>query len=130
MQSQLRLIGEVKTPRIEPLSLISGLPGFRASLRWGINASGMEQQGVADALRIGHGDFSRMLSEARIGARPRNFPADSLPDFMRVTNTLAPLQWLASAMGKDLIDMRVQTLEERVIELESSNAALRAGRAA
>ena len=125
MQGELRLIGEVKTPRDEPESLILRLPSFRASLRAAVNNAGIEQQDIANGLRLGHGDFSRMLSDARIDSRPRNIPGDLLPDFCRITNSLAPVQWLAFKLGKALIDARVLTLEEKIAELEAQNARLR-----
>jgi len=124
MQQKLRLIGEVKIPRLADPDLISGLPTFRAALRHAVNRSGIDQEAVAEALAIDPASFSRMIREPRkVAARPREFPHEKLPDFCAVTGSLAPLQWACLQVGMEPVSVRetrVQRLERELAELRQA----------
>jgi hypothetical protein len=125
-QTSLRLIGEVRTPRLAEPELVERLPTFRAALRYAINHSGLAQEEIAGALGINAGDFSRMVREpTHDGARLRAFPSEKLEDFARVTGSKAPQQWLAFRIGDELIaqrETRRQRLERELAELERARA--------
>jgi hypothetical protein len=129
MQGNLRLIGEVRTPRMADADVIAGLPTFRAALRFAVNRSGIDQESVADALGIDPASFSRMIREPRkVAARPREFPHEKLADFYAVTGSLAPLQWICARSGMEPVPMRETRIER--LERELAEARLTIGAAA
>lgn len=121
-QQSFRMIGEVRTLHRADHDDVEKLPTFRASLRYAINRSGLDQEAVADALGIDHSSFSRMLSEAKFGARKRQFSTELLADFCAVTGSLCPVQWICSRVGQEPVSIR----ETRVQRLERELAAARA----
>lgn len=125
-QQSFRMIGEVRTPHNADPDDVAKLPTFRSSLRYAINRSGFDQEAVADALRIDHSSFSRMISEPRrANSRPRNFSAEQLADFMMVTGSLCPIQWLCSQVGLEPVSIResrVQRLERELAEAKRAAA--------
>lgn len=125
-QSQLRLIGEVREPRLADPEVVERLPTFRAALRFAINHSGLDQEEVALALGIDCGDFSRMVKEPKhANARPRNLQSSKLAAFSRITGSLAPQQWLCLQVGMEPVAQREtkrQRLERELAELEAKEA--------
>ena len=119
-QTELRMIGEVRIPRLVDPDTVGGLPTFRAALRFAINRSGFDQEAVAVELGIDPSCFSRMVKEPRHAyARPREFPNEKLADFCRITGCLAPLQWLAGQVGYEPVsarETRIQRLERELAE--------------
>ena len=77
-----------------------------------INQTGMDQNQIAEKIHISEGYMSRFVK-----AVGQNW-AKRLVAFMRVTNSLAPLQWLADQMGCDLAP-RAGNLA-RIRELETA----------
>lgn len=120
MQQSLRMIGELKTPRLADPDVVSGLPTFRAAMRHAVNRSGLDQEAIADALEIDPASFSRMIREPRkVAARPREFPHEKLAAFCRVTGSLAPIQWQDMQAGMEPVSMRetrIQRLERDLAE--------------
>ena len=119
-QSELRMIGEVRIPRLVDPDTVAKLPTFRAALRFAINRSGFDQEAIARELDIDPSSFSRMVKEPRhVYARPREFPNEKLADFCRITCCLAPLQWLAGRLGYEPVsarETRVQRLQRELAE--------------
>lgn len=79
----------------------------------------MEDQEIADQIYICHGYMSRFMRGVAQQWAKR------MVAFMRVTNSLAPLQWLAHEMGCDLtvrsvISAELAAARARVAELERS----------
>jgi hypothetical protein len=119
-QNALRMIGEVRIPRLADPDVVANLPTFRAALRFAINHSGLDQEAIAESLEIDPACLSRMVKEPKHdGARPREFPHEKLSDFCRVTGCLAPLQWQDMRMGLEPVsarETRIQRLERELAE--------------
>lgn len=85
--------------------------------------SGKEDQEIADEIHISHGYMSRFMRGVAQQWAKR------LVAFMRATQSLAPLQWIANQMGCDItlrsvVSAELAAARARVAELE------RAGRVA
>jgi len=119
-QDNLRMLGEVRIPRLADPDVVSRLPSFRAALRFAVNHSGFDQEAIAADLGIDPASFSRMVKEPRHeSARPREFPHEKLADFCRVTGCLAPLQWQDMRLGYEPVsarETRLQRLERELAE--------------
>lgn len=115
-QVSLPLIGAV--PRQHLLEeLLVQRATFSGVLNEACKHSGMEDQDIADAIHISHGYMSRFVRG--VGQQW----ARRLVAFMRVTNSLAPLQWIADQMGceitvRNAISAELAAARARVAELE------------
>lgn len=94
-QVSLPLIGEVPRPAALEMFVVQQAT-FNGVLNHACKHSGMEDQEIADAIHISHGYMSRFMRG--VGQQW----AKRLIAFMRVTGSLAPLQWLADQMGCDI----------------------------
>lgn len=84
--------------------------------------SGKEDQDLAELIHISQGYMSRFMRG--VGQQW----AKRLVAFMRATNSLAPLQWLAHQMGCELVarsaaEREAMTLRARLVELERQGRA-------
>lgn len=125
MDLQYRM-AEVRQPHTADPDVVTRLPTVRAALRHAINASGFDQEAIADALAIDPACFSRMVKEPRTNSRPRAFPMEKLADFARVTGSLVVNQWLDMQMGMEPVAMREtprQRLLRQLAELDARAAA-------
>ena len=89
------------------------------AVRFAAQRSGMDDFEIADELHISHGYMSKVL-KGTAGLYGKRLVA-----FMRITGSLAPLQWLAEQMGCDVVlrDSRaaeVAELRARLLELEKA----------
>lgn len=115
-QGALPLIGSVPRPQLLELPVASAM-SFNGALSEAARFSGLDDQDIAAAMHICAGYMSRfMRGTAQQWAK-------RLVLFMRTTNSLAPLQWLAAQMGCDLVPMdaraaEVAALRQRLTELE------------
>lgn len=114
-QAPMPFFGVVPSPAPAPDALMAG--NDSAALRFACQTSGMDDYEIADKLHISHGYMSKVL-RGTAGLYGKRLVA-----FMRVTGSLAPLQWLAEQMGCDLVqrDSRaaeVAALKARLQELE------------
>jgi len=96
---------------------------FSGVLNHSAKHSGMEDQEIADKIHISHGYMSRFMRG--VGQQW----AKRLIAFMRVTGSLAPLQWLADQMGCDItvrnvISAELAAARARVAELERNGRLL------
>lgn len=96
---------------------------FSGCLVSAAQSSGKEDQEIADLIHISHGYMSRFMRGVAQQWAKR------LVAFMRVTQSLAPLQWIADQMGCDItqrstVSAELAAARARVAELE------RAGRVA
>jgi hypothetical protein len=87
------------------------------AMRFAIHESGMDDYEAADSLGISHGYMSKVL-HGTAGLYGRR-----LVRFMQITQSLAPLQWLAMQVGCEVVkrDSRaaeVASLRARLQELE------------
>jgi hypothetical protein len=91
-----------------------------AALRYAVQRSTKDDFEVADEISISHGYMSKVLKGVA------GLHGGRLVAFMRATNSLAPLQWLAEQMGCDVVprDSRaaeVAELTARIKELTRHN---------
>jgi hypothetical protein len=115
-QVSLSLIGEVPRPASQDSNLVRRFT-FSQALLDAAHHSGLEDKDIANKIHISSGYMSKFLSG--VGEQW----AKRLIKFMRVTQSLAPLQWLADQMGCDLTLRHSAAAElaaarARVMELE------------
>lgn len=116
IQREMPFLAEVRAPHQASADFIAKASDV-GSIRYAAQLSGMDDYEVADALHISHGYMSKVLkgTAGLYGAR--------LVRFMKVTGSLAPLQWLADQMGCDLVlrdpaKARIAELERELNELK------------
>ena len=95
-QGEMRFFGIVKAPHKMPDDL-AGRISDTGAVRYAVQLSGHDDYEVADKLGVSHGYMSKILkgTAGLYGKR--------LVKFMRETNSLAPLQWLAHQMGCEIV---------------------------
>lgn len=128
-QSTLPMIGEIRQQHMADAEVIAKLPTCRAAMRYAVNMSGIDQEGIAGSLGIDAASFSRMLKDPKYShARPRNLPLDRLADFCRITGSLAPIQWLNAQLGLEPVAIRETRMHrlERELELERRRVGIAA----
>jgi transcriptional regulator with XRE-family HTH domain len=95
-QLAMPLIGEVPTPQVLGQQIVKATT-FNGCLAAAVLHCGMDEQEIAKRIHISKGYMSKFLSGvAQVWAK-------RLLAFMRVTGSLAPLQWLADQMGCELL---------------------------
>lgn len=114
-QREMPFFAAVQAPHIAPQEFISRST-WEGSIRYSTQRSGMDDYEIADELHISHGYMSKVLrgTAGLYGSR--------LVRFMKLTGSLAPLQWLADQMGCDIVQRdpakaRIQELERELEEL-------------
>lgn len=117
-QAEMAFLAAVQAPGEMPVALVSKA-SFTGCLNDAARHSGKEDQEIASDMHISAGYMSRFMRS--VGEHW----AKRLLRFMRSTNSLAPLQWLADQMGCDLVrrDSRaaeVAALKQRLNELEKA----------
>ena len=115
-QGALALIGAVPGPRRFDDDLL-GRATFSGLLSWSAERAGMSDQQIADELPISHGYMSKFVRGTGEAWAKR------LVRFMRITGSLAPLQWIADQMGCDVVVRDVN--QARIRELEEQLRALK-----
>ena len=128
-QMDFRFIAEAKVPKYAPDFVVEKLPDIRAALRYSVQHSHMDQDDIARALDIDPAEFSRMLS-SKPSNRKRYFPMEKLSRFYWVTDSYAPMQYLAHEAGLELRALRMESLEQQVERLRQENHYLKQGVAA
>ena len=104
-QKEMPFLAEVKDAQTLPTEIVAKA-SFNGCLNEAVRNSGMDDHEIADKIHISHGYMSKfMRNVAQQWAR-------RLVAFMRVTNSVAPLQWMAEQMGCDL-RVRSQAQRER-----------------
>lgn len=84
--------------------------------------SGLEDHEIADAIPISHGYMSKFMRN--VGQQW----AKRLVKFMHITQSVAPLQWIADQMGCDVVVR--SSREARIRQLEAELHAARRGECA
>lgn len=111
-----------QTPEAHRLAAdVLGRASFSGCLVAAAQASGFEDQDIADEMHISAGYMSRFMRGVAQQWAKR------LVVFMRKTNSIAPLQWIAEQMGCDIVSRSVVSAElaaarARVRELEGRAA--------
>lgn len=103
-QASLPLIGEVPKPSQIEQAVVHRAT-FSGALNDAAKHSGMEDWDIAEKIHISHGYMSKFMRS--VGEQW----AKRLIHFMRVTGSLAPLQWLADQMGCDITVRHVLSAE-------------------
>lgn len=113
VQGEMPWRGLAKDPQKADADFIARA-AWDAVLRGCVQACGKDDYEVADEIHVSHGTMSKILkgTAGLSGAR--------LIEFMRSTDTIAPLQWLADQMGCDVV--RRAPLETEVERLKRENA--------
>lgn len=108
-------LGLCRPPEAAPAEFI-GAATHVGAIRYASQRSGFDDFEIADKLAISHGYMSKVLKGTAGLWGPR------LVRFMRVTGSVAPLQWLADQMGcevtlRDTRAAEVAALQSRLREL-------------
>ena len=95
-QREMPFFAAVQAPQVAPAEFITR-SSWEGAIRYSTQRSGMDDYEIADSLHISHGYMSKVLkgTAGLYGLR--------LVRFMKLTGSLAPLQWLADQMGCDLV---------------------------
>lgn len=114
-QVGLPMLGAVSGPQVLDEFVVSRAT-FNGVLSEAARYSGLEDQQIADELHICAGYMSRFMRGVAQQWAKR------LVAFMRCTNSLAPLQWMASQMGCDVVirssrEARIRELENELQEM-------------
>ena len=120
-QGEMPFMGQVGEFHQLPQTLIHKAT-FSGCLGKAALHSGMEDHEIADAIPISHGYMSKFMRN--VGQQW----AKRLVKFMHITQSLAPLQWIADQMGCDVV-MR-SSREARIRQLEAELHAARRGECA
>jgi len=110
-QGHLALIGEVPSPIPADSSFISAA-SWVGVMRYAAQRSGDDDFEIADDVGISHSYMCKVLKGTAGLYGPR------LVRYMRRTQSLAPLQWLADQVGCDVVLRSKQSA--RIAELESA----------
>ncbi len=80
------------------------------AMRYAAQRSGQDDFEIADELGISRGYMSKVLKGTA------GLYGKKLVKFMRITNSIAPLQWLAAQMGCEVVVVdRVQAERQRLL---------------
>lgn len=112
-QAEMPFLGLVLGAQVLPAGVISSAT-FNGCLSEAARHSGLEDQQIADAIHICHGYMSRFMRGVAQQWAKR------IVAFMRVTQSLAPLQWIADQMGCDVV-----LRDSRAAEVAQLKARLR-----
>ena len=115
-QAGLALVGSVPGPQVLDTFVVDRAT-FSGVLAEAARHSGLDDQQIAEELHICTGYMSRFMRGVAQQWAKR------LVLFMRTTQSLAPLQWIASQMGCDVVQR--STAAARIRELEAELQDLR-----
>lgn len=106
----------VPPPHSAQPEIVRRMPAAGA-LRYAVQMSGRDDYEIADLIGISHGYMCKVL-KGTAGLHGKR-----LVKFMQITNSVAPLQWLAEQMGctVEVVDRKLLELaaaRNRVAELE------------
>lgn len=119
-QVAMPFLGVVPASQLLPAPVLASAT-FNGCLIEAARHSGLEDQEIADAIHICHGYMSRFMRGVAQQWAKR------LVAFMRVTRSLAPLQWMAREMGCELVVRDMQ--QARIAELQAELMQLQRGAA-
>lgn len=115
-QREMPFMASVQAPQVIPANVLAKA-SFNGCLNEAVRNSGMDDQEIADRIHISHGYMSKFMRG--VGQQW----AKRLVAFMRVTNSLAPLQWMAEQMGcevtvRSAAQREADMLRARLAEIE------------
>jgi hypothetical protein len=94
-QGALPLIGECPAPALADHQFIARA-SWEGALRFAAQRAGMDDFEIADQMHISHGYMSKVLKGVA------GLYGKKLVLFMRITRSVAPLQWMAEQVGYEL----------------------------
>jgi hypothetical protein len=117
-QREMRLLAEVPQLREVPLEFIKACNSELEALNLCMNLSNLSDEAIREHLVIDKGHFSRI----RKGRG--NFPPNKRIALMELCGNLAPIQYEAWRMGRDVVerskDAQIRELRERLLQLEAA----------
>ena len=113
-QSGFPFVSVVQAPGLAAADFIARSDEVGA-LRMAAQRAGKDDFEIADEINISHGYMSKVLKGTA------GLHGTRLVAFMRATNSLAPLQWLAHQMGCDLVQR-----DSRAAEIAALKAQIQA----
>lgn len=117
-QREMPFLAEVKGPQEVPFEFIKACKSELEALNLCMNLSRMSDEAIRDHLGIDKGHFSRI----RKGRG--NFPPNKRVELMEFCGNLAPVQYEAWKVGRDLVerskDQQIRELRARLQELEAA----------
>jgi plasmid maintenance system antidote protein VapI len=119
MQREFPLLAAVRPPARLPAHLVSLCQNSGQAVLLAINYSKKSQRQVAHDIGMEPAQLSRIVNG---GA---HMPADLARQFANTVGNWGWSQWLAHAVGMDLVP-RIESPEERLARLEAENHELRA----
>lgn len=115
-QREMPFVAVVKAPQEVPLEFIKACKSELDALNLCINLSGMSAEAIGDKLGIDKGHFSR-ITKGR-----GNFPTNRRVQLMELCGNLAPAQYEAWKVGRDLVerskDVRIAELQREIERLK------------
>lgn len=116
IQREMPFLAEVRAPELASAHFIARA-NETGSIRYAAQRSGMDDYEIAEGLHISPGYMSKVMKGTA------GLHGSRLVRFMKLTGSLAPLQWLADQMGCDLV-LR-DPAKARIAELERELDALK-----
>lgn len=114
-QAEMPFIAEVATPHLLEYAVLVKT-SFSGTLVAAVNHSGKDDFEIADEIPVSHGYMSKFIRG--IGQTW----AKRIVKFMRVTQSLAPLQWIAHEMGCELVVRESREARIRALERQLAHA--------
>jgi hypothetical protein len=117
-QREIPILSVVKGPQEVPLEFVKACRSELEALNLCMNLSNLSDEAIRDRLAIDKGHFSRI----RKGRG--NFPPNKRVALMELCGNLAPVQYEAWKVGRDLVerskDQQIRELRERLQQLEAA----------
>jgi hypothetical protein len=117
-QREMPFLAEVQGPQEVPLEFIKACKSELEALNLCMNLSNLSDEAIRDSLGIDKGHFSRI----RKGRG--NFPPNKRVALMELCGNLAPVQYEAWRMGRDLVerskDQMIRELKAKLMALEAA----------
>jgi hypothetical protein len=117
-QREMPFLAEVKAPQEVPLDFIKVCKSELEALNLCMNLSNLSDEAIRDKLGIDKGHFSRI----RKGRG--NFPPNKRVALMELCGNLAPVQYEAWRLGREVVerskDAQIRELRERLLQLEAA----------
>lgn len=117
-QREMPFLSEVKGPQEVPIEFIKACKSELEALNLCMNLAHLSDETIRDHLVIDKGHFSRI----RKGRG--NFPPNKRVALMQLCGNLAPVQYEAWKVGRDLVerskDIQIRELREKLALLEAA----------
>jgi hypothetical protein len=117
-QREMPFVALVQGPKEVPLEFIKSCKSELEALNLCMNLSNQSDETIRDRLGIDKGHFSR------IRKGKGNFPPNKRVALMEFCGNLAPVQYEAWRVGRDLIerskDVRIRELEQQLSQLRAA----------